>query len=73
VRRGDLVTAYTSLSGRSWTVGATYNMSGFSASASLDIGLMATGAGAADAIPAHFSYLRVYRLNGAAEPTAGTS
>jgi arabinan endo-1,5-alpha-L-arabinosidase len=58
VRRGDLVTAYTSLNGRSWTVGATYNMSGFSAS---------------DAIPAHFSNLQVYRLSGATEPAAGAS
>lgn len=70
VREGNLVTAYTSLNGRSWTPGATYNLTGFSPAQPLRIGLMATGAGP-DPIPAHFASVQVYRPSGATQPAAG--
>lgn len=70
VREGSKVTAYTSLNGRSWTPGATYNLVGFSASQPLQVGVMATAAGAADPIPAHFSYVHVYRVSGKTQPAA---
>jgi arabinan endo-1,5-alpha-L-arabinosidase len=73
VCQGGLVTAYTSANGRSWTPGATYNLSGFSSSEPLEIGLLATGAGAAAPIPAHFAYVHVYQMSGATEPAAGPS
>jgi len=73
VREGDLVTAYTSVNGSSWTPGATYNLSGFSSAAPLEIGLLASGAGAAAPIPAHFAYVHVYLPSGATEPAAGSS
>jgi arabinan endo-1,5-alpha-L-arabinosidase len=72
VKSGDLVTAYTSLNGRAWTPGATYNLRGFSLSVPLQIGALATAAGAAP-IPAHFSYVHVYRLSNATEPAAGAA
>ena len=71
VREGNLVTAYTSLNGRSWTPGATYNLTGFSPAQPLQIGLMATGAGP-DPIPAHFASVQVYRPSGATQPAAGS-
>jgi arabinan endo-1,5-alpha-L-arabinosidase len=61
VRTAGLITAYTSINGQAWTPGATYNLRGFSRSAPLEIGILATGAGAAAPIPAHFSYVHVYR------------
>lgn len=73
VRQGGRVTAYSSDNGRSWTPGATYNMSGFSSSAPLELGFLATGAGAAAPIPAHFAYMHVYRVSGATEPAAGAN
>jgi hypothetical protein len=71
IASGDLVTAYTSINGRAWTPGATYNLQGFSPPAPLQIGILATAAGAAAPIPAHFSYVHVYQLSGATEPAAG--
>lgn len=62
VRDGDLVTAYTSIDGTSWTPGATYNLSGFGQGAQLEIGVMASAAGASAPIPAHFSYVDAYGL-----------
>jgi Beta xylosidase C-terminal Concanavalin A-like domain len=70
VKSGDLVTAYTSLNGQAWTPGATYNLQGFSSSEPLQIGVLATAAGAAP-IPAHFSYVHVYQLTAATAPAAG--
>jgi arabinan endo-1,5-alpha-L-arabinosidase len=72
VKVGDLVTAYTSINGRNWSPGATYNLYGFSRTAPLDIGLIAVVAGARTVIPAHFAYLHVYRLSGTSQPAAGT-
>jgi arabinan endo-1,5-alpha-L-arabinosidase len=69
VKSGDLVTAFTSLNGLLWTPGATYNLQGFSSSAPLDIGVLASAAGAAP-IPAHFSYVHVYQLTTATTPAA---
>lgn len=69
VKSGDLVTAYTSLNGQAWTPGATYNLGGFSSSEPLQLGLLATAAGAAP-IPAHFSYVHVYQLTGSTAPAA---
>jgi arabinan endo-1,5-alpha-L-arabinosidase len=71
VRKGRDVTAYTSLNGRSWTPGATYNLDGFAAGAPLRVGILATSAGAPDPIPAHFAYVRVYALSGRTAPAAG--
>ena len=62
VKTGDTATAYTSVNGRVWTPGATYNLDGFSTSEPLQVGILATSAGAADPIPAHFAYVRVYRV-----------
>jgi arabinan endo-1,5-alpha-L-arabinosidase len=70
VKTGDTATAYTSLNGRNWTPGATYNLDGFSASGPLQIGILATAAGAADPIPAHFAYVHVYRLSGTTQRAA---
>lgn len=70
VKRGDTATAYTSLNGRAWTPGATYNLSGFSAHEPLHVGILATSAGAASPIPAHFAYVRVSRLTGRTVPAA---
>lgn len=56
---GHEVTAYTSINGKTWTPGATYNMSGFDASQPIEIGVMATAAGPTP-FPAHFSYVDVY-------------
>jgi hypothetical protein len=61
VKKGDSVTAYTSVDGHRWTPGATYNLAGFDPAAPLKIGILATAAGAPDPIPAHFAYVRVYR------------
>lgn len=60
VKAGGTATAYTSLNGRDWTPGATYNLGGFASGKPLRIGILATAAGAADPIPAHFAYVRVY-------------
>jgi arabinan endo-1,5-alpha-L-arabinosidase len=62
VKKGDSATAYTSLDGRHWAPGATYNLAGFDGKAALKIGVLATAAGAPDPIPAHFAYVDVYRL-----------
>lgn len=57
---GKDVTAYTSVNGKTWTPGATYNMSGFNSSQPIRIGLVATAAGPTP-LPANFSYVHVYR------------
>ena len=62
VRRGNLVTAYTSIDGRRWEAGATYNLHGFIPGKPLDIGLEAITAGASAVMPAHFAYVHVYAL-----------
>lgn len=61
-RRGSLVTAYTSIDGRHWASGATYNLSGFDLSQPIDVGLIAITAGASTVMPAHFAYLHTYSL-----------
>jgi arabinan endo-1,5-alpha-L-arabinosidase len=71
VREGNRVTAYTSLNGRAWTAGATYNLTGFSPAQPLRIGLMATGAGP-DPILAHFASVQVSRPSCATQPAAGS-
>jgi arabinan endo-1,5-alpha-L-arabinosidase len=63
VRRGDLITPYTSIDGRRWEPGATYNLAGFDLSKPIDIGLMAITAGASTVMPAHFAYLHTYQLS----------
>jgi arabinan endo-1,5-alpha-L-arabinosidase len=68
VKRGDLVTAYTSIDGRTWLQGATYNLSGFSQTGSLKIGLMAITPVANTVKPAQFDYVRVYALHGDMRP-----
>ena len=73
VKQGGLVTAYTSINGKSWSPGATYNLDGFRSGAPLYIGLMAIAAGAQTVIPAHFAYVHVYRLSGKTEPAAGAA
>lgn len=73
VKIGDLVTAYTSINGRSWSPGATYNLDGFNRAQPLYVGLIAVAAGAPTVIPAHFAYVHVYRLSGRTEPAAGTT
>jgi beta-xylosidase len=60
VKQGDLVTAYTSIDGTTWTPGGTYNLYGFNSSETLYLGAMAGTAGANATTPAHFRYLRTY-------------
>jgi arabinan endo-1,5-alpha-L-arabinosidase len=71
VKTGSTATAYTSLNGRDWTPGATYNLDGFTAGEPLQIGILATSAGAADPIPAHFAYVHVYDVSGHTTTAAG--
>ncbi len=73
LKLGNEVTAYTSINGRAWSPGATYNTDGFSPKAPLYLGLIAVAAGAPSAVPAHFAYVRVFRLSGASQPAAGAS
>ena len=72
VKDGNAVTAYTSIDGRNWSQGATYNLDGFSSGAPLYVGVIAEAAGAPTVIPAHFGYVDVYQLSGSTEPAAGT-
>lgn len=65
-RRGDLVTAYTSIDGHRWQPGATYNLAGFDPAKPIRIGLLAVTAGAPTTLPVHFAYVHVYAL-----PAAG--
>jgi hypothetical protein len=60
VRHANQATAYTSIDGHTWLPGATYNLSGFSQSAPLKIGLIAITPVANTVKPAQFDYLRVY-------------
>jgi arabinan endo-1,5-alpha-L-arabinosidase len=71
VKVANLVTAYTSVNGKSWSPGATYNLGGFSKTSPLYVGLIAVAAGAPKAVPAHFAYVHVYRLGNGSEPAAG--
>jgi arabinan endo-1,5-alpha-L-arabinosidase len=73
VKSQHLVTAYTSIDGRAWSPGATYNLDGFRHAAPLSIGLISVAAGAQTAIPAHFAYVHVYSLGPKTEAAAGTS
>lgn len=61
-KQGTLVTAYTSIDGQTWLKGATYNLSGFSSTAPLKIGLIAITPVANTIKPARFDYVRVYAL-----------
>jgi arabinan endo-1,5-alpha-L-arabinosidase len=72
VKAGNTATAYTSPNGTSCTAGATYNLTGFKSGEPLQIGILATGAGAADPIPAHFAYVRVSILSGSTTAAAGS-
>jgi len=71
VKVGDLVSAYTSINGKSWSPGATYNLDGFKKASPLYIGLIAVAAGAPTQVPAHFAYVHVYRLANTSAPAAG--
>lgn len=73
VKVANRVTAYTSINGKRWSPGATYNIDGFSTTTPLHVGLIAIGGGAQAVTPAHFAYLHVYLLTGTSEPAAGST
>jgi hypothetical protein len=62
IRHGTMVTPYTSIDGRHWEPGSTYDLSGFDPSKPIDIGLEAITAGANAVMPVHIAYVHVYTL-----------
>ena len=62
IRHGTMVTPYTSIDGRHWEPGSTYDLTGFDLRKPIDIGLEAVTAGANAVMPVHIAYVHVYTL-----------
>ncbi len=59
-RHGDVYTPYSSLDGKHWVKGASWNLTAAAPNFPVKIGLFAFSAGTANNIPAYFDYVRVY-------------
>jgi len=62
VKLGNRVTAYTSLNGRTWIKGTTFNLNGFNLARPLSIGVYANAPNDGTSVPAHFAYVKVFHV-----------